>query len=240
MKKIVAFLPLMLLAYSHSIFANPYLTDDTDTTDLQSWGYELSGTYVGTHGNPNEKGFATEIKYGLFRDTELSLVLGYEHISRDEGIPALHGIGDSEVSVKYRFFDGKNGFPSLAIAPTVGVPTGNNKVSNNRVWFELPLWIEKSWQDWSTSGGVGYVINDADEAKNFIFAGWKMQYDVFDKLNLGVEVFYQGADSVDNRDLTLMNVGAIYKICKNFDLEMSLGHSIDGPKQTVAYLGVSF
>jgi hypothetical protein len=238
MKK-TSFLPLFYFV-SFTAFAGQFLTDEPEPTDLHSTAYEISGTWAHSHNSPDEKAASIEIKYGLLPETEVFVAFGYEHVSNDEDIAALHGIGDAELGVKYQFFKAVEGLPSLAIAPTIGLPTGNNDMSNRKAWYELPLWIEKEWDEWSTSGGLGVVFNSADEAKDFFFAGWKVQHDFSDKLNLGLELFYQGRDSEDNRDLTLLNVGGAYKLCRNLNLDFSVGHSIYGQNQTIGYLGVSF
>ncbi len=161
--------------------------------------------------------------------------IGYQHISQDEEEPALHGIGDSEIRIKHRFIRETTYTPQVAIAPTIGIPTGGFDTSNEKAWFELPVWIEKNWNNWSTSGGAGFVINP--HAKNFVLAGWRLQHDFTEKLNLGAELFYQGADSDDNRDLTLINIGSACKLSEVLSIDFSVGHSLSGQPQTIAYLG---
>lgn len=175
----------------------------------------------------------------MLPNTEISLALGYEHVSQNqnEDEPALHGMGDSEVSIKYRFIRETTYTPQVAIAPTVGIPTGGSDTTNEEAWLEFPVWIEKNWNNWSTSGGGGFVINPADDAKNFLFGGWRLQHDFTEELNLGAEIFYQGADSVDNRDLTLINIGSTYKLSEVLSIDLSVGHSLSGQPQTIAYLG---
>jgi hypothetical protein len=235
-------LTLALCATSFSAFAGPYLTDEAETVEFQKWEMEFSGTLVDAKDSPNEKGVAVEFRYGLMTDVDVFLELGYDHVSKDKNgddvIPALHGVADSEAGFKYRFIKETCLFPQVAFAPTIGIPTGNSsKVGNGKAWYELPLWLEKNWDGWSTSGGLGVVFNDADEAKDFMFAGWKVQHDLTEQLNMGVELFYQGRDSDDSRNLTLVNLGSEYKVNDVLSLQASLGHSLHGEPQTIAYLG---
>ena len=83
------------------------------------------------------------------------------------------------------------------------------------------------------------MLNPTHEAKNFLFAGWKLQYQFTEDLNLGAELFYQGADSVDNRDLTLINVGSSYNLSEVLSIDLGVGHTVSGQPQTIAYLGFS-
>lgn len=75
---------------------------------------------------------------------------------------------------------------------------------------------------------------------SFAFAGWKVKYAFTPKLNIGAEVFYQGADSVENQDTTLVNVGGDYQLSNSIKLEFSAGHNISGEQLTMAYLGLSW
>ncbi|MGD9591633.1 MAG: transporter [Candidatus Berkiella sp.] len=219
--------------------AEPFLTDDGTTLPYEDWEFELNSTLVFTNKGPDEQAFGFEVKYGLLTRVELFLEMGYEHISKDNEIPSLHGVGDSEIGFKYRFLDECAIGPKMAIAPRLGIPTGSKHVGNDRIWFELPLWIEKNWGDFSTSGGGGAVFNDATDAKNYIFAGWKVRYQVTENLNMGAEFFYQGKDADDNRDLSLLNLGSVFKLNEAFNLQLGLGHSIHGQDQTIVYLGIS-
>ncbi len=223
--------------------AEPFFTGDGTTVPYKEWEFELNSTMTFAEHEPDEKSVGLEIKYGLLSRVELFLEMGYDHISKDhtgeEVMPALHGVGDSEIGFKYRFLDECAIGPKMAIEPRLGLPTANKKMGNDRMWFKIPLWLEKNWGDFSTSGGAGYVFNDADEAKNFTFAGWKVRYDLTESLNIGAEIFYQGADSTDNSDVTLANLGTVYKLNDAFNLQLGLGHSIHGEKQTVLYLGIS-
>lgn len=101
-KKLTLLFPVLSLL-SLPAFADQYLTDDADTVDFKKWQFEGSATIIHAKDSPDEKGAGLEVKFGMLPNTEISLALGYEHVSQNEDEPALHGIGDSEVSIKYRF-----------------------------------------------------------------------------------------------------------------------------------------
>jgi hypothetical protein len=234
--KFYTFPVLSLLSFN--VCAGPFLTDEAETVDFKKWELEFNATLTHAKESPDEKSAGFEVRFGMLPNTDIFLALGYDHISKDDEQPALHGVGDSEVGIKHRFIRETTYTPQVAIAPTIGIPTGN-QTSNEKAWLELPIWIEKNWNSWSTSGGAGVVFNPAHDAKNFLFAGWKLQYDFTEDLNFGAELFYQGADSDDNRDLTLVNIGSSYKLSEVLSVDLSVGHSISGQPQTIAYLGFS-
>ena len=234
-----ALLSLCLLPFC--ALAHPFLTDDASTVPYKEWEFELNSTLVFAKNGPNEQGLVFEARYGLLSRVDLFLEMGYDHVSkdRDNEIPSLNGVGDSEIGFKYRFLDECAIGPKIAIVPRLGIPTGSNDVSNNRAWFELPIWLEKNWGNFSTSGGAGRVFNDADDARSFTFAGWKVRYDITEDLNMGAEFYYQGKDSDDNRDVSIVNLGSVYKLNETFNLQLGLGHSVHGDDQTIVYLGLS-
>lgn len=238
MIKIKPFILVSLTLLPLSALASPFLTDDATTTPFKEWEFELNSTLVFAKDDADEKSLGLEARYGFLTRVDVFLELGYDHVSGNDKAPSLHGIGDSEIGFKYRFLDECTLGPKMAIAPRVGIPIGNHQVGNGRPWFELPLWIEKNWWRISTSGGGGVVFNDADEAKNFLFAGWKARMQFTEDLNAGLEIFYQGKDSIDNGDIALINFGSTYKLNDAFYFQFGLGHSIHGQDQTIVYLGI--
>jgi hypothetical protein len=105
---------------------------------------------------------------------------------------------------------------------------------------QLPLWLEKNWDEWTASGGGGYAYNSSPGAKNFGFVGGKIRRDLTEKLNLGLELFYQSADNIESKDVTMLIAGGSYQINNAIGVEFSLGHNVTGQNQTIAYLGFAF
>lgn len=229
-------------ALSSMAYADAFLTGDTDTVPCREWEFELSGTLESAKGSPNEQAGSFEVKYGLLNNLDVGAALSYGWIGKGEGAPAIYGVGDSEFGFDYRLFDQTPYFPALAFSPTLMIPTGEseNDLGNGKMWVELPLWLEKSGENWSTAFGGGYGINSQAQRKNFPFAGWKVNYDFTPRLNAGAEVFYQGADSVENEDTLLINIGGDYALTECLTLALSVGHSINGEPLTMAYLGLSW
>ena len=79
------------------------------------------------------------------------------------GGPSQFGYGDTELGFKYRFIDeDKNGSrPMVGVFPFLELPTGDEKraLGAGYVRAYFPLWVQKSFGDWTTYGGGGYWIN---------------------------------------------------------------------------------
>ena len=180
-----------------------------------------------------------EFNYGALPDTQLHIGIPYVR-STVSGGPDEQGLGDVEIGVKYRFIHETDDSPQVAVYPMAMLPTGDSKqgLGNGRTWWRLPVWLQKSWGNWTTYGGGGYVINTADGQKNYAFGGWLLQKDLDQKWMLGGEVFARGSDTDAGQHSTVLNFGGSYHFTPDFSLLFSAGHSVSGETHTIAYLGL--
>jgi hypothetical protein len=90
----------------------------------------------------------------------------------------------------------------------------------------LPLWMQKTIGDWTTFGGGGYVVNRHGGQKGYWTAGWAALHKLGNKLQLGGEVFYMGAASVDDPSAVGFNLGGNYGLTEHDRLLFSFGRGI--------------
>ena len=71
------------------------------------------------------------------------------------------------------------------------VPTGNVNIGLGvgRVWYKLPIWVQKSWGHWTTYGGAGYQVVHQTQYNSFPYGGWLLQRDIGKRWTLGGEFF---------------------------------------------------
>ncbi len=119
------------------------------------------------------------------------------------------------------------------------MPTGNQirNLGAGHVRLFLPVWVQKSFSDWTTYGGGGYSINQDDNLgdKNYWFFGWLLQRKITDKLTLGAELFHQTADTVSSADSTGINIGGYYDFDEHNHLLFSAGVGLENASQTNLY-----
>lgn len=231
---------LILASASAPAFAGPpFFTDDPAPVDFKHSEFYVFSTYDKTPDGKELAIPAFEYNYGALPDMQLHLMVPFAR-SEPNGEASQSGLGDTEVGVKYRFIQETETTPQVGIFPMAELDTGDadKGLGNGKTWWRLPVWIQKSWGEWTTYGGGGYVINHAEEQKSYPFAGWLLQKDIGEKWTLGGEVFARGKDTVDGQSTTLVNFGGYYKFTPDFNLLFSAGHSVDGEKHTVAYLGL--
>jgi hypothetical protein len=146
------------------------------------------------------------------------------------------GDGDTEFGTKYRFIpEDENGWrPQVGVFPLIEAPTGDahRGLGTGHTHAYLPLWIQKSFGDWTTYGGGGYWINPGGGNKNYWFAGWLLQRQVTEQLAVGGELFHQTANTIGGRDSTGFNLGGIYDITKNHHILFSAGRGVQNASST--------
>jgi hypothetical protein len=218
----------------------PFLTDDPEPVDYRHSEFYVFGTYDNASDGRSVTGPALEFNYGVAPEVQLHIVMPFMRVSPD-GASSESGLGDTELGVKYRFVDETGARPQIGIFPVVEVPTGSASrgLGNGRAWYRLPLWIQKSWDPWTTYGGMGYAVNHAPGMQNSWFGGWLLQRDLSEQLTLGGEVFWQGAETLGGQGTTLVNLGGYYNISAcSCSLLFTAGHSVAGARHTLGYLGL--
>jgi Putative MetA-pathway of phenol degradation len=228
-----------LLAAGSAFAGPPFFTDDPAPVDYQHSEFYIFSTYDKTPDGKDAALPAFEYNYGVLPDTQLHIVVPFARSSPNDA-GSEYGIGDIEVGVKYRFIQETDSMPQIGIFPMAELATGNadKGLGNGKTWWRLPVWIQKSWGEWTTYGGAGYVINRADGQRSYPFAGWLLQKDIGEKWTLGGEVFGRARDTEDGESTTMLNFGGLYKFTPDFNLLFSLGQSVGGERHTVAYLGL--
>jgi outer membrane putative beta-barrel porin/alpha-amylase len=225
----------LLCVHAHA--GPPFKTDDP--TPVAFGHYELYTAAIGTHVKGDTSGAlpGVELTYGLIPNGQLQI--GGEAAFDSPADGATHfGYGDTELSFKYRFIqEEKDGFgPQVAIFPAVHFPTGNRDrgLGAGHVRVFLPVWVQKSFGDWTTYGGGGYWINRDDDLgdKNYWFFGWLLERKITEKLTLGGEIFHQTAATVDGKDSSGFDLGGTYDFDEHNHLLFSAGRGFENASDT--------
>ena len=231
---------VFLSASNHSLAGPPFGTDDPEPVDFRHWEYYLSSQ------DQFQPGFSTgtlphfEVNYGLIKNCQIhfDLPMNYNRLPDKE---FQYGYGNTEVGFKFRFYQSTDGSLQVGTFPIFEIPTVKNPYfTNNRIQVYLPLWVQKSWNKFTTYGGGGYWINPGDNNKNWIYAGWELQYDFSKYFTLGGELFYRSSSTVNGRQLTGFNIGGFINFSDKIHFIFSAGHSITGDKTTMTYAGLLF
>jgi len=218
----------------------PFLTDDPEPVDLGHYEFYTFSTGVGVKDDTSGVLPGFEFNYGLIPNGQLH-ILARTAFDDPAGGPTRFGLGDTEVGFKYRFIqEQKDGAgPQVGVFPLVELPTGDQGrgLGAGHVSLFLPVWIQKSFDQWTTYGGGGYWFNQDDKFgdRDYWFAGWLLQRQVTKTLALGGELFHQTADRFDGRDTTGFNLGGVYDINDHNHLLFSAGRAFQNTSSTNQY-----
>lgn len=231
---------LVMLAPAIADAGPPFLTDDPEPVEYQH--YEFYTFSMGTHvsGDTSGVGPAWEFNYGLIPNGQFHVIAPLAFDSPAGGSPQ-YGYGDTELGFKYRFIqeDDKGLRPMVGVFPLVELPTGDQGnglgAGHTRAYF--PLWLQKSFGDWTTYGGGGYWINHGGGTndQDYWFFGWLLQKQVTKQFAVGGELFHQTADTIGGKDSTGFNLGAIYDFDDHNHLLMSAGRGFQNASATNLY-----
>ena len=232
------------MASQPALAGPPFMTDDPEPIEYRhSEGYIFSTYDQGPAGDKQIQLPALEYNTSPVEDFHLHLMVPFTNLYPNGGGATQHGLGDIEAGIKYRFLHETASRPQIGIFPMLELPTGDSDkgLGNGRAWWTLPVWIQKSWGDWTTYGGGGRAFNDAPGMRNYNFGGWLLQRKVTERLILGGELFGQGATAEGGQHVTFFNVGGYYndiQVCGGCSLLFRVGHSVAGENHTVGYLGL--
>ena len=225
----------LLLAFAPASRAGaPFVTDDADTTDTGHYEIDLGLQYTHLRGDNTGAFPSTEVDYGVTDNLELHTLvsLGFDQAS---GAPLHVGPGDSEIGIKYRFFDADDwGWrPGLAFAPTLIAPTGNPKLAlgTGRTHAFLPLWLSKDFNQWTVFGGGGYTINPGPGNVDWWFAGVGVIYEINPQWTVGAEAYRTTKATTDGAPGTAFNLGVIYTYSAVHHPMMTIGRNLDNAAQ---------
>jgi len=213
----------------------PFITDDPEPVDLGHW--EVYGFSAGTHTIMDTGGVlgGIEVNYGAAPNLQLHVIAP---IAYDEprGGDLKTGLGDTELGFKYRFVTpGKDDwFPQVGIFPLLEAPTGDAEkgLGAGVTRGFIPVWIQKDIGKWTTYGGGGYWVNPGLGNRNYWFAGWLVQNQVTDNLALGVEAFHETAMTLEGKESSGFNLGAVYDFNEHYHLLLSAGRGLQNAVAT--------
>lgn len=225
----------------------PFVTDDPEPVEYQHWEINIAaiGSFAGGSRFGNLPG--VDANYGPVEDVQLHLGFANAY----DGAPhraTRDGYGDTELGVKYRFVeeDEEGWRPQIAIYPNLEIPTGSRtrNIGTGEVRAFLPVWIQKSFDGWTSYGGGGYWINPRNGVtpeRNYWFAGWTLLRHVNDDLQLGGELIWQSPNGEDIATGTGYNLGGEYDISETYHILFSAGRNLEDPNRYNAfsfYLGL--
>lgn len=246
---------LVLLAPAVTrIFAQgpPFQTDDPVPVDFQHYEFYIFGSVDGTPAEMDSMGPASEFNWGAVPRVQLHAILPWGvaapsnnpvYLPGGTG-PTAFGLTDMELGAKIAFIKEGKHIPQIGTFTMFEMPTGNygRGLGVGKVWYKVPIWLQKNQGKWLFDGGVGYEIVPQTDYRNFPYTAWLVKREINKRLELGVEVFAHGREGFGTPQTersTMMDAGGYYHF-KNPDHQLlfAYGHSIAGQTENYGYLGL--
>lgn len=230
----------------------PFQTDDPVPVDFGHYEFYIFGGVDGTPVALATAGPAFEFNWGALPNVQIHAILplgGSVPSNNPVDLPAgtgssEFGLTDMELGVKYGFIKQTKRRPQIGIFPMLEIPTGDatKGLGVGRVWYKLPLWVEKDLGPWVFDGGAGYQVVKQTGYRSFPYGGMLIKRDAGKRLELGAEVFAharEGLAAAQTQASTMIDAGGYYHFKNpNTQLLFAYGHSIAGQTENYAYLGM--
>ncbi len=211
----------------------PYQTDDPEPTELGRLEVFVAAATTCTLAGSQWALPQLQLNYGAAPDVQLSYS-GQLSISAPTDAPVTAGLGDTSLSVKYRFLHESDSLPQAAVFPQVVLPSGDagRGLGAGQAQYLLPLWLQKSWGPWTAFGGGGYWINRVVGGKDWTFLGAALQRVLGEKLSLGAEVIYHSSAQEGAADGTGAGLAVLWHFDKDQSIVLSGGRDLIGGSVT--------
>jgi len=254
-KRLIRALLLILMLAASKLWAQagpPFQTDDPTPVDLGHYEAYIFGMVDGTPAELDPTGPAFEFNWGAIPNIQLHAILPFgavlptnKPVYAPGGTgPSAFGITDMELGVKYGFIKQTKHRPQIGSFTMFEIPTGSYSkgLGVGRVWYKLPIWVEKEFGPWSLVGGIGYAVVPQYQYRNYLYGGYLVKRVVSEKLELSAEVFSharEGFAAAQTQSSTLIDAGGYYHFkSPGLQLLFAYGHSVAGQTENYAYLGL--
>lgn len=231
----------------------PFQTDDPVPVDQHHYEFYIFGI---TDGTPVETDFsapAFEFNWGALPRVQLHAVLPFGGIQPankavyepDGAGPSAYGLNDMELGIKLAWIKESKHVPQIGSFTMFEMPTGNfdKGLGIGKVWYKLPIWLQKNEGKWLFDGGGGYQVVPQTGYRDFPYTGWLVKRELNERLELGVELFAHGREGIAAPQLersAMVDVGGYYHF-KHHEGKQFLfcyGHSVAGQTENYAYAGM--
>ena len=231
----------------------PYQTDDPVPVDLHHYEFYIFGGVDGTTAEIDSTGPAFEFNWGALPRVQLHAILPWGvaapsnnpvYLPGGSG-PTNFGLTDMELGAKIAWIKEGRRCPQIGSFTMFEMPTGNsgNGLGVGKVWYKLPLWLQKNSGKWLFDGGAGYQVVPQTGYRDFFYTGWLVKRELSEQWELGTEVFAHGREgyaAAQTEASTMIDVGGYYHFKKNPNEQILFcyGHSVAGQTENYAYVGM--
>jgi len=231
----------------------PFQTDDPVPVDLHHYEFYIFGSTDGTPAETDATGPAFEFNWGAIPRVQLHAILPFGVIAPSNNPvylpggtgPSAFGLIDTELGVKLAIIKESKYVPQIGTFTMFELPTGSydKGLGVGKVWYKLPLWLQKNIGHWLLDGGAGETIVPQTQYRNFPYGAFLLKYAFGERLELGGEVFAHGREGFatpQTQSSNLIDLGGYYHLMHHPGEQFLFcyGLSVAGQTENYAYVGM--
>ena len=246
---------LLALVVAHPVWGQgpPFQTDDPVPVDYRHYEFYIFGAMDGTPVEVDSAGPAFEFNWGAAPRLQLHAVLPWGTVNplnhpayapSGQG-PSAFGLTDMELGAKVAWIKETKYIPQIGTFTMFEMPTGDadKGLGIGKVWYKLPVWMQKNIGHWTLDGGAGYQVVPQTDFHDFPYGGFLVKYGFGERLELAGEVFAHGAGgpaSAQTESSTMMDLGGYYHFKSHPGMQFlwAYGHSVAGQTEDYGYTGL--
>ncbi len=207
--------------------------------ELHHYEFYVFGAADGTPKEIDSSVPAFELNWGAIPRVQLHTIVPLGIAAPHAG-PTVFGLTDMELGAKVAFIKETKHIPQIGTFIMFEIPTGNadKGLGVGKLWYKLPIWLQKNSGKWTFDGGAGYAVNRQAGFRSFPYTGWLVT-----RLELGAELFAHGPEgsaAAQTGASTMVDLGGYYHF-RHYPVEQFLfayGHSVAGQTENYAYIGL--
>jgi Putative MetA-pathway of phenol degradation len=213
----------------------PMITDDPGTPGDGHWEINLSWTSQEAPGSTLVGLPLLDANYGVGDRIQLNYQASWNILSQS-GSATESGMSDSQVAVKWRFYDaGETGlqistYPRITF-PNPGSDSDRRGTADPHSNLLLPFEVRRDFGVFSLNADVGHTFSGSKEDRGWI-GGVCLGREVVKGWEVDAEVHLSTSESPKGSE-AILNVGTRYDLSKNSTLLLAVGrdtHNSTGPR----------
>ncbi len=229
----VAVLPARLFAQA----GPPYQTDDPDPVEYRHWEFYVATQHVKAGDDVSGTAPQIEVNCGAIPRLQLHILVPLAY-ARPAGGRTRYGVGDVELGAKLQLVPEGRWRPMVGTFVQTEWPTGSatSGLGAGHPRVLIPLWLQKSFGEWSTDVGGGFWVNRGAGNRDYWVFGWQVQRRISNYATAGTELYRTTADRVGGSGSLLSNAGVVFDITEQHHLLLSVGRSVAGERTVQGYV----
>jgi hypothetical protein len=221
--------------------------------DYGHYEFYIFGSADGTPAEMDSQGPAFEFNWGAIPRVQLHAILPWGVAAPSNNPVYLpggtggtyFGLTDMELGAKIAFIKEGKHIPQIGSFTMFEMPTGSytKGLGVGKVWYKLPIWLQKNSGKWLFDGGGGYEVVPQVNYRDFPYTGWLVKRELSERWELGAELFAHGREGYaapQTERSAMIDLGGYYHF-KHHEGEQFLfcyGHSVVGQTENYAYVGM--